>query len=185
MAGRGVLEDGKRVRSEVGTVQGGSVSPLLANIYLHYVLDLWAQQWRKTQAQGDMSSCVLPMTSSLVRAPTRGRAIPRGTPRTIRAVGLELHPDKTRLIEFGRHADKNRRDRGDGNGELQLSGSRTSAGKPEKLVHGAAADDAPKVAGKSSGGANRTETTLARPVRKWAPTCARSSRGTTATTGCP
>jgi len=50
----GVLEDGKRVRSEVGTVQGGSVSPLLANIYLHYVLDLWAQQWRKTQAQGDM-----------------------------------------------------------------------------------------------------------------------------------
>ena len=50
----GVLEDGKRVRSEVGTVQGGSVSPLLANIYLHYVLDLWTQQWRKKQARGDM-----------------------------------------------------------------------------------------------------------------------------------
>ncbi len=50
----GVLEDGKRTRSEVGTVQGGSISPLLANIYLHYVLDLWVQQWRKKQAHGDV-----------------------------------------------------------------------------------------------------------------------------------
>ncbi len=50
----GVLEDGKRTRSEVGTVQGGSVSPLLANLYLHYVLDLWAHWWRKKQARGDV-----------------------------------------------------------------------------------------------------------------------------------
>ena len=50
----GVLEDGKRMVSEVGTVQGGSISPLLANIYLHYVLDLWIEQWRKTQAHGDV-----------------------------------------------------------------------------------------------------------------------------------
>ena len=50
----GVLEDGKRIRSEVGTVQGGSVSPLLANVYLHYVFDLWAKWWRKTQAHGDV-----------------------------------------------------------------------------------------------------------------------------------
>ena len=48
----GVLEEGKRTRSEVGTVQGGSISPLLANIYLHYVFDLWAQRWRKKQARG-------------------------------------------------------------------------------------------------------------------------------------
>ena len=50
----GVLEDGKRIQSELGTVQGGSISPLLANIYLHYVLDLWVRQWRKKQARGDV-----------------------------------------------------------------------------------------------------------------------------------
>src|SRR5216684_1417436 len=50
----GVLEDGKWMVSEIGTVQGGSISPLLANIYLHYVLDLWIEQWRKTQAKGDV-----------------------------------------------------------------------------------------------------------------------------------
>jgi RNA-directed DNA polymerase len=50
----GVLEDGKRTVSEVGTVQGGSISPLLANVYLHYVFDLWVQRWRRKQARGDV-----------------------------------------------------------------------------------------------------------------------------------
>jgi RNA-directed DNA polymerase len=50
----GVLEDGKRIYSETGTVQGGSISPLLANVYLHYVFDLWVQQWRNRQARGDV-----------------------------------------------------------------------------------------------------------------------------------
>jgi RNA-directed DNA polymerase len=50
----GVLEDGKRIQSEVGTVQGGSISPLLANLYLHYVFDLWVQQWRRKRAHGDV-----------------------------------------------------------------------------------------------------------------------------------
>ena len=50
----GVLEDGTRSRSEIGTVQGGSISPLLANIYLHYVFDLWIQRWRRTEARGDV-----------------------------------------------------------------------------------------------------------------------------------
>jgi retron-type reverse transcriptase len=50
----GVLEEGKRIQSEVGTVQGGSISPLLSNIYLHYVLDLWVQQWRQKQARGEV-----------------------------------------------------------------------------------------------------------------------------------
>ncbi|MGH8526123.1 MAG: reverse transcriptase domain-containing protein, partial [Gammaproteobacteria bacterium] len=50
----GVLEDGKRIFSEEGTVQGGSISPLLANIYLHYVLDSWVKQWRRRKAHGDV-----------------------------------------------------------------------------------------------------------------------------------
>src|SRR5215469_18633180 len=50
----GVLAEGRRVQSEIGTVQGGSVSPLLANIYLHYVLDLWVQRWRQKQARGEV-----------------------------------------------------------------------------------------------------------------------------------
>ena len=50
----GVLEEGERTWSEVGTVQGGSISPLLANLYLHYVFDLWVQRWRQTQAEGDV-----------------------------------------------------------------------------------------------------------------------------------
>jgi hypothetical protein len=50
----GVLEEGKRVQSEIGTVQGGSISPLLSNIYLHYALDLWVQQWRQKQARGEV-----------------------------------------------------------------------------------------------------------------------------------
>ena len=50
----GVLEDGTRTWSETGTPQGGSASPLLANVYLHYVFDLWVQRWRRTQAQGDV-----------------------------------------------------------------------------------------------------------------------------------
>ncbi len=50
----GVLEDGERTCSEVGTVQGGSISPPLANLYLHYVIDLWVQRWRQTQAHGDV-----------------------------------------------------------------------------------------------------------------------------------
>ncbi len=49
----GVLEDGQRIQSEVGTVQGGSISPLLANLYLHYVFDLWVHRWRQRQARGD------------------------------------------------------------------------------------------------------------------------------------
>ena len=114
----GVLEDGKRVRSEVGTVQGGSVSPLLANIYLHYVLDLWAQQWRKTQAQGDM--VIVRFADDFVVGFEHRQEAERFLAELrerFAQFGLELHPDKTRLIEFGRHADKNRRDRGDGKPE--------------------------------------------------------------------
>lgn len=114
----GVLEDGKRVRSEVGTVQGGSISPLLANVYLHYVFDLWAQQWRRKQVRGDMI-IVRFADDFVVGFEHRNEAERFLTELRERFAqfGLGLHPDKTRLIEFGRYADKNRRERGDGKPE--------------------------------------------------------------------
>ena len=114
----GVLEEGKRVRSEVGTVQGGSISPILANIYLHYVLDLWVQRWRKKQARGDM--VIVRFADDFVVGFEHREEAERFLAELrerFAQFGLELHPDKTRLIDFGRHADKNRRDRGDGKPE--------------------------------------------------------------------
>jgi group II intron reverse transcriptase/maturase len=114
----GVLEDGKRVRSEVGTVQGGSVSPLLANIYLHYVLDLWADRWRQKQAHGDV--IIVRYADDFVvgfqRREDAERFLAELRERFER-FGLGLHPDKTRLIEFGRFADEDRRERGEGKPE--------------------------------------------------------------------
>jgi len=130
----GVLEDGKRVRSEVGTVQGGSVSPLLANIYLHYVLDLWAQQWRKTQAQGDM--VIVRFADDFVVGFEHRQEAERFLAELrerFAQFGLELHPDKTRLIEFA--AMRTRIDETAATGNRRAStfwASRTSAGKPEK-----------------------------------------------------
>ncbi|HUP00194.1 MAG TPA: group II intron reverse transcriptase/maturase [Gemmatimonadota bacterium] len=112
----GVLEEGKRTRSEVGTVQGGSISPLLANLYLHYVFDLWIQQWRKRRARGDV--IVVRFADDFVvgfeHREEAERFLTELRERFAR-FGLQLHPDKTRLIEFGRWAERNRR--GDGGGK--------------------------------------------------------------------
>jgi len=114
----GVLEDGERRRSEVGTVQGGSISLLLANVYLHYVCDLWVQRWRRTQARGDV--VVVRFADDFVvgfeHCEDAERVLGELRERFAR-FGLTLHPDKTRLIEFGRHADRHRRGRGDGKPE--------------------------------------------------------------------
>jgi RNA-directed DNA polymerase len=114
----GVLEDGKRTCGEVGTVQGGSVSPLLANIYLHYVFDLWVQQWRKRYARGDVVVTRF-ADDFAVRFQHREEAerFLAELRKRFAEFGLELHPDKTRLIEFGRFADRDRRERGDGKPE--------------------------------------------------------------------
>lgn len=114
----GVLEDGERRRSEMGTVQGGSISPLLANVYLHYVFDLWVQRWRRTEARGDVV-VVRFADDFVVGFEHRGEAerFLADLRERFARFGLTLHPDKTRLIEFGRHADRNRRDRGDGKPE--------------------------------------------------------------------
>jgi RNA-directed DNA polymerase len=101
----GVMEEGKLHATEQGTPQGGIISPLLANIYLHYVLDLWAQTWRKTQARGQVY--IVRYADDFVMGFQY-----EGDARTMRTAlaerlaehGLELHPDKTRVIRFGRFA---------------------------------------------------------------------------------
>jgi group II intron reverse transcriptase/maturase len=114
----GVLEDGVRTWSEAGTPQGGSVSPLLANVYLHYAFDLWVRRWRKTQAQGDM--IVVRFADDFIvgfqhRADAE-RFLAELRERFAK-FGLELHPEKTRLLEFGPYAAENRRRAGKGKPE--------------------------------------------------------------------
>jgi len=114
----GVLEEGKRTRSEVGTVQGGSISPLLANLYLHYVFDLWVQRWRKKRASGDV--VVVRYVDDFVVGFEHREEAERflvELRERFAKFGLELHPDKTRLIEFGRWAESNRRGGGGGKPE--------------------------------------------------------------------
>jgi len=111
----GVLEDGRIEQSELGTVQGGSISPLLANIYLHYAFDLWVKQWRGRHARGDV--IVVRYADDWVAGfQYRDDAVrfQRAVAERMGQFGLKLHPDKTRLIEFGRFARENRRRRGQG-----------------------------------------------------------------------
>jgi len=114
----GVLEDGTRTWSETGTPQGGSASPLLANVYLHYVFDLWAQRWRRTQAHGDMIAVRYADDFILgFQHRTDAERFRDDLTERVRKFGLELHPDKTRLLEFGRYAAERRRERGKGRPE--------------------------------------------------------------------
>jgi RNA-directed DNA polymerase len=114
----GVLEDGERKRSEEGTPQGGSISPLLANIYLHYVFDLWAHQWRRKHCRGRVSM-VRYADDTVVGFEHRWEAeqFLQALGQRFAKFGLKLHPDKTRLIEFGHFARENRRRRGQGKPE--------------------------------------------------------------------
>jgi RNA-directed DNA polymerase len=109
----GVLEDGIVNVSDRGTGQGSVISPLLANIYLHYVLDLWADRWRRHEAHGDM---IIVRYADDVIAGFEHEDDARRFLDALRArfeeFALSLHPEKTRLIEFGRFAAKNRKQRG-------------------------------------------------------------------------
>lgn len=114
----GVLEQGQRIVSQVGTVQGGSVSPLLANVYLHYVLDLWAQRWRRREARGDL--IIVRFADDFVvgfQYRDDAERFLAELRERFAQFGLELHPDKTRLLEFGRFAAQNRDGRGEGKPE--------------------------------------------------------------------
>jgi len=114
----GVLEDGTRTRSEAGTPQGGSASPFLANVYLHYVFDLWVQQWRQRQARGDVIVVRFAddFTVGFQHKSDAERFLAELRER-FRKFNLELHPDKTRLLEFGPFAAENRRRGGRGKPE--------------------------------------------------------------------
>jgi RNA-directed DNA polymerase len=114
----GVIEDGKWTASDEGAPQGASASPLLANVYLHYVLDRWARQWRRRQARGDM--IIVRFADDFVAGfEHRGdaRQFLADLRERLAKFALELHPDKTRLIEFGRFAARRRAGRGVGKPE--------------------------------------------------------------------
>jgi RNA-directed DNA polymerase len=101
----GVMEDGELHEVEEGTPQGGNVSPLLANIYLHYVLDLWAHQWRQKQARGEVY--IVRYADDFVMGFQHEQdalAMREALASRLAQFGLELHPDKTRVIRFGRFA---------------------------------------------------------------------------------
>lgn len=109
----GVIEDGKLIASERGTPQGAVISPLLANIYLHYVFDTWAQHWRKHHARGDVIMVRYADDSVLgFQYEGEARRFLEAMKERFAKFGLALHPQKTRLIEFGRYAEQRRKNRG-------------------------------------------------------------------------
>ena len=120
----GILEDGVVTVSDRGTGQGSVISPLLANIYLHYVFDLWAERWRRHEAPGDM--IIVRYADDLVvgfQHEDDARRFLDAMRARFEEFALSLHPDKTRLIEFGRHAAAGREEaRARQTGNLQFPG---------------------------------------------------------------
>ena len=110
----GVMEEGRWEKTELGTPQGAVISPLLGNVYLHYVFDLWVEAWRRKVASGRV--VVVRYADDLVvgfqRKADAERFLNEFRERLAK-FGLELHPDKTRLLEFGRFAAVDRRKRGE------------------------------------------------------------------------
>lgn len=104
----GVMEDGRLHAVKAGTPQGGIISPLLANIYLHYVLDLWALAWRKKRAHGEVY--IVRYADDFVMGFQReqdARAMRIDLEERLAKFGLKLHAEKTRVVQFGRFAREN------------------------------------------------------------------------------
>lgn len=111
----GVSEDGKWAKTVVGTPQGAVISPLLANIYLHYALDLWVQWWRKRHARGEVYIVRYVDDFAMgFQYRSDARRFQSALKERLLKFGLELHEGKTRLIEFGRFAIENRIERNEG-----------------------------------------------------------------------
>ena len=114
----GVVDDGQWFETKEGSPQGSVISPILANLYLHYVLDVWVKAWREKVAQGEMIM-VRYADDAVLGFQSREDAerFLEQLRERVRKFGLELHPDKTRLIEFGRYAAERREKRGEGKPE--------------------------------------------------------------------
>ena len=113
-----MLEEGRWSETKEGTPQGAVISPILANLYLHHVLDLWAEHWRKKQAQGDMILVRYADDAVLgFQHKEDAEQFLEQLRERVAKFELELHPDKTRLIEFGRFAAERRKKRGEGKPE--------------------------------------------------------------------
>src|SRR6516225_2311207 len=138
----GVSEDGQWLETKAGTPQGAVASPLIANVYLHYLFDLWADVWRKKVATGDV--IVVRYADDLVvgfQQRTDAERFLKEFRERLAKFGLELHPDKTRLIEFGRFAARDRKARGEEKPETftflgftHYCGQRHKTIKPGKTV---------------------------------------------------
>jgi RNA-directed DNA polymerase len=114
----GILQEGKIIYNEQGTPQGSSASPLLANVFLHYIYDLWVQHWRKHKARGDV--IVIRFADDTVvgfQYESDAKQFQKELIERLTKFGLELHPEKTRLIEFGRYAEESRERRREGKPE--------------------------------------------------------------------
>jgi group II intron reverse transcriptase/maturase len=133
----GILEEGKIIYNEQGTPQGSGASPLLANVYLHYVYDLWVQQWKEKRARGDV--VVVRFADDTVvgfQYESDAKQFQQELVDRLQKFGLELHPEKTRLIEFGRYAAERRKTRKEGKPEsftflgfTHVCGKRRKSGK--------------------------------------------------------
>ena len=130
----GVMEEGKWSETSTGTPQGAVVSPLLANVYLHFVFDLWVEVWRKKCAQGEV--VVVRYADDLIvgfQYQAEADRFLEDFRERLGKFGLELHPDKTRRIEFGRFAEQNRERRGEGKPEtFDFLGFTHISGKDKK-----------------------------------------------------
>lgn len=139
----GVLEEGARTRVEEGTPQGGSVSPLLANVYLHYVFDLWVHAWRRKYARGNV--IVVRYADDVVlgfEVKSEAERFRVHLAERFAKFHLELHPEKTRLLEFGAYAAERRQRRGLGKPETfnflgftHICGKTRSTGRFTVLRH--------------------------------------------------
>lgn len=115
----GVIDDqGRRVRSDRGLPQGAVISPVLANVFLHYAMDLWSQQWRTRQSEGDM--IIVRFADDVIAGfqhHWEAERFRHELTERLNKFGLTPHPSKTRLIQFGRFAVRDRRQRGQGKPE--------------------------------------------------------------------